>query len=64
MLTRDRLNWLNRADVETLLEDVGIACYENETTDELRDAVAANIEDGTIDGAALDRYIGQRPTDP
>lgn len=64
MDVRSRLNWLSRADLETLLEDVGIACYESESNDELRAAVAANIEDGTIDGEALDRYIGARPTDP
>lgn len=64
MSPRERLNWLDRAEVEALLEGVGIACYESETTDELRDAVMANIEDGTILEEELDPYIGQRPTDP
>lgn len=64
MSPRSRLNWMDRSEVEALLYAVGIACYESETTDELRDAVAANIEDGTIPEDALDQYIGQRPTDP
>ncbi len=45
---RERLNWLDRARIVELLEGASIACYDREPTDELREALAVNIEDGTI----------------
>lgn len=62
--TRERLNWLDRSELERMLEDVGIACYEHETNAELREAIAVNIEDGTIPTEELDALIGRRSTDP
>lgn len=48
-LARKRLNWMDRADIEKLLESIGIASYDDETTDELKDAVVQNINDGNLD---------------
>ena len=50
---RERLNRLDRSQIVTLLESVSIACYDSESTDELREALAVNIEDGTIDESSL-----------
>ena len=49
---RERINWLERDEVTDLLESVGIACFDSEATDELRESLAANIEDGTIPDVA------------
>lgn len=40
---------LSREECIELLTGVSIQCYDHETTEELREAVAVNIEDGTID---------------
>lgn len=45
---RTRLNWMDRADFVAMLEGVGIACFDTESTDSLKEAVFVNIEDGTI----------------
>jgi hypothetical protein len=58
MTIRERCNWLNRKDIIVLLESAGIACYDNETDDVLRDALIVNVEDGTIPQDALDKYVG------
>jgi len=42
------LNWLSRREIVELLESVGIACYDHEDTETLREALRVNIEDGTI----------------
>lgn len=44
-----RINWMDREEVVALLENVGIACYDSESTDELRDALRENVMDGTIE---------------
>lgn len=45
---RRKINWLNRQEIVTILEDNGFQCYDSETTDELREALFSNVEDGTI----------------
>lgn len=39
---------LDRAEIVALLESVSIQCYDHETTEELREALRVNIDDGTI----------------
>ena len=41
-----------------MLESVGIQCYDDETTAELREAVSVNLADGTLDPAEW----GARPS--
>ena len=43
------VNWLDRNKIVELLESVSICCYEGEPTQDLREALVANIEDGTIE---------------
>ncbi len=46
---RERANWLSREEIVSILEtEACIACYGNETTDDLREALVVNVEDGTI----------------
>lgn len=52
----DRARKVSREKVVEALEGVGIACYESESTDELREALVANILDGTLTEDALDGY--------
>jgi hypothetical protein len=52
---REKLNWLDRSELESILESVSIACYPNESDDTLRDAIVSNIEDGTLDVSVLER---------
>lgn len=47
------VNWMDREKIVAILESYGFACYDKETTDELRAALVANIEDGTIDPNVL-----------
>jgi hypothetical protein len=47
------INWLDREQIVKILENYGFACYDSESTDSLRDALRANIEDGTIDPSDL-----------
>lgn len=42
------INWLDRSDIETLLETHGFAVYDTESTDELRESLRENVMDGTI----------------
>lgn len=53
-----RINWLDREKIVGILEEHGFACYDSETTDELREALKGNIEDGTIDASLLDGAPG------
>lgn len=47
------VNWLDRSKVVEILESYSFQCYDNESTDELRQALVSNIEDGTIDPSVL-----------
>lgn len=42
------INWLDREEIVEILERYGFACYDSESTDELREALRANVLDGTI----------------
>lgn len=54
--TWTKINWLDRAQIVALLEGVSIQCYDHETIEELKEALVANIEDGTIPLSALDTF--------
>ena len=43
------INWLDRQDIQDILERYGFAVNDDESTDDLRDALRSNVEDGTID---------------
>lgn len=46
--THTAINWLSRQEIINHLESVGIACFDTESTDDLREALRSNVEDGTI----------------
>lgn len=48
------INWLDREKVVKILEEYGFACYDSESTDDLKIALRENIIDGTIDSSVLD----------
>jgi hypothetical protein len=50
---RTAINWLDRADMVALLEGVGIAVYDTESTRTLKEAIFENVMDGTIEEADL-----------
>lgn len=43
-----RLNWCNRAQLESILDNISIVCYPSESDQELKTAIIANLEDGTL----------------
>lgn len=49
----DKLNQLRRWQIEKILEANGFACYDNETIEDLREALRVNLRDGTIDRSVL-----------
>ncbi len=51
--THELVNNLTRAHIQTILENYGFACYDSESTDDLRTALVENIIDGTIDKSVL-----------
>jgi len=53
--THTAINQLDREQIVKILEEYGFACYDSESTDELREALRSNIEDGTIDPSVLDQ---------
>lgn len=48
------INWLDRDQVVEILERYGFACYDTESTDDLREALKTNVKDGTIDETDID----------
>lgn len=48
------INWMERETIVQHLEGVGIACHDNESTDELREALRENVMDGTIPLSSID----------
>lgn len=48
------INWMDRAEIVSILESAGIACYDHEDTENLREALRANVMDGTIPEDELD----------
>lgn len=51
---RRKISRLSRERVISLLENVSIACGENESLETLREALAVNVEDGTISPETLE----------
>lgn len=51
-----RLNWMGRSQIESALESVGIACYDSESTDDLRETLRENVLDGTYDKNLLPEW--------
>lgn len=47
------INWLDREQIVKILENYGFACYDSESTDDLREDLRANIADGTIEPSVL-----------
>ncbi len=52
------LSQLSRERIVKLLESVGIACFDSESTDKLLEALKVNIQDGTISLDFADMYGG------
>lgn len=50
------INWLEHAQIVTLLEGNGMACSSDETTDDLREALRECIQDGDIAPEDLPTY--------
>lgn len=48
------INLLTRQRVTELLENIGVACYDDELMEDLREALAVNVVEGNIDEALLD----------
>jgi hypothetical protein len=46
---RECINWLNREQITELLENNGMAVYDNETTEELEGTLSQCVEDGDIE---------------
>lgn len=46
---RERARDLSREECARLLEDVGIQVFDHESIETLREAVIANLDDGTIE---------------
>ena len=42
------INWLDRERIVELLERNGMACYDTESTDNLRETLRECVEDGDI----------------
>jgi hypothetical protein len=42
------INWLDRSQLQALLESAGFAVYDSEPTDDLREAVRVAVEDGDL----------------
>jgi len=53
-----RIAKLSRERVVEILGRASIQCHENETDNELREALLVNLQDGTIDGDTLDAEEG------
>jgi hypothetical protein len=43
-----RVRWMERKEIETVLENYGFACYYSETTEKLEEALIRAVEDGDI----------------
>ena len=44
-----QINWLSRHEITTYLQSAGIACYDDESTEDLKAALVENVADGTIE---------------
>lgn len=50
---RKTINWMDRDQIQEILEKYGFSVTDTEDTDGLREALFVNIEDGTISGDEL-----------
>lgn len=48
------INWLDRSKVQELLEGNGMAVYDSESTDDLRDTLRECVASGDISPAMLE----------
>ena len=51
--THTAINWLGYEQLRGLLHSVGIECHPDESENDLREAVRANVDDGTIGEAEV-----------
>ncbi len=49
----EKINWLDRERIIELLESIGIACYDDEDTQLLRECLEENVP-GNIDESQLE----------
>lgn len=49
-----KVNWLDRKDIVELLEGIGIACYDDEPMQLLKECLVENVESGNIDESQLE----------
>lgn len=52
--THTALNWMDYSKLKAILEGHGFAVNPDESEDDLREAVRANVEDGTIPESEID----------
>jgi hypothetical protein len=51
---RTRINQLSRDRIQEIFEAYGYAVYDSESTEQLREALQIDVEDGTIPDSELD----------
>ena len=56
MNLRKIINWLSRDEVVSLLEGIGIACYDEESDTFLRDTLQENVECGEISEESVQAF--------
>lgn len=56
------INWLSRQQIVELLEGNGMACYESESIEDLREALKQCVEDGDISVDSIISFLGDTIT--
>ena len=51
--THTNINWMNYAELKAVLEEYGFQVLSSESEDDLREAVRANVMDGTIPASVI-----------
>ena len=46
--THTAINWLSRDEIVEYLESAGFACYDTESTDDLREALRLEVTEGEL----------------
>lgn len=54
--THTRLNWMNYEQLKAILERYGFHISPDESEDDLKAAIIANIEDGTIPEDEIEEF--------
>ncbi len=57
------LNWMDYAALKVILERYGFAVNHGESEEDLREAVRANVEDGTIPESDIDTSRNPDPAE-